>query len=121
MERFVIIVNGFQPLTIITKRSILDVAAVLDPPLIIVPIKKENGKKTIICKRFYTEVIMKELGIDNQIKELGIDNQINASSIYEYLPNTNKEALILSHSKSFLKNIQSKVNEVNLQSTGFLK
>ena len=33
MERFVIIVNGFQPLTIITKRSILNVAAVLDPPL----------------------------------------------------------------------------------------
>ena len=33
MERFVIIVNGFQPLTIITKRSILDVAAPLDPPL----------------------------------------------------------------------------------------
>ena len=33
MEPFVIIVNGFWPLTIITKRSILDVAAVLDPPL----------------------------------------------------------------------------------------
>ena len=33
MERFVIIVNGFQPLTVITKRSILDVAAVLDQPL----------------------------------------------------------------------------------------
>ena len=33
MERFVIIVNAFQPLTIITKRSILDVAEVLDPPL----------------------------------------------------------------------------------------
>ena len=33
MERFVIIVNGFQLLTIITKRSVLDVAAVLDPPL----------------------------------------------------------------------------------------
>ena len=30
LERFVILVNG---LTIITKRSILDVAAVLDPPL----------------------------------------------------------------------------------------
>ena len=28
-----IIVNGFQPLTIITKRSILDVAAALDLPL----------------------------------------------------------------------------------------
>ena len=42
IERFVIIVNGWkpltiitkQPLTIITKRSILDLAAVLDPPLI---------------------------------------------------------------------------------------
>ena len=33
MERFVTIVNSFQPLTIITMRSILDVAAVLDPPL----------------------------------------------------------------------------------------
>ena len=32
MEHFVIIVNGLKPLTIITKRSILDVAAVLDPP-----------------------------------------------------------------------------------------
>ena len=34
MESFVIIVNGFQPLTIITKRSILDAAAGLDPPLV---------------------------------------------------------------------------------------
>ena len=33
MELFVIIVNGFQSLTIITKCSILDVAAVLDLPL----------------------------------------------------------------------------------------
>ena len=33
MELFVIIVNGFQPLTIITKSSTLYVAAVLDPPL----------------------------------------------------------------------------------------
>ena len=29
-----IIVNGFQSLTIITKRSVLDVAAALDPPLV---------------------------------------------------------------------------------------
>ena len=35
MERFVIAVNGFQPLTIITKLFILDVAAALDPPLLI--------------------------------------------------------------------------------------
>ena len=33
MKRFVIIVNRFQPLTIITKCSILDDAAVIDPPL----------------------------------------------------------------------------------------
>ena len=35
IERFVIIVNGLQPLTIITKLSILDVAAPLDPPLMV--------------------------------------------------------------------------------------
>ena len=34
VERFVIIVNGWKQLTIITKRCILDVAAALDPPLI---------------------------------------------------------------------------------------
>ena len=34
MERFVIIVNGWKPLTIITKHSILDVAAALGPPLV---------------------------------------------------------------------------------------
>ena len=35
MEHFVIIVNGWKPLTIITKSSILDAAAVRDPPLIV--------------------------------------------------------------------------------------
>ena len=39
LEHFVIIVNGwkkfyYQRLTIITKCSILDVAAILDPPLV---------------------------------------------------------------------------------------
>ena len=33
MEHFVIIVNGLKPLTIITWRSILDVAAAIDPLL----------------------------------------------------------------------------------------
>ena len=40
MEQFVIIVNGWKPLTIITKRSILDVAAALDPPL-------ETGRRLV--------------------------------------------------------------------------
>ena len=34
MEHFAIIVNGWKPLRIITKSSILDVTAGLDPPLI---------------------------------------------------------------------------------------
>ena len=33
MDQFVIIVNGWKPLTIFTESSILDVAAVLDPSL----------------------------------------------------------------------------------------
>ena len=33
MECFVMIINGWKPLTVITKHSILDVAAALDPPL----------------------------------------------------------------------------------------
>ena len=37
MECFVIIVNNFQPLIIITKHSILDAAAALDPPLSMLP------------------------------------------------------------------------------------
>ena len=34
VERFLVVVKAFQPLTITTERSILDVAAALDPPLI---------------------------------------------------------------------------------------
>ena len=46
MECFMIIVHGWKPLIIITKRSILDVAAALDPPLnILVVIQYAN----IIC------------------------------------------------------------------------
>ena len=33
MERFVMKANGWKPITVITKRSILEVAAVLDPSL----------------------------------------------------------------------------------------
>ena len=37
------IVNGFQPLTIITKCSILDIAAALDPPLNIAYVKHKDS------------------------------------------------------------------------------
>ena len=49
MEHFVIIVNDFQPLTIITKRSILDVAVVLDPLLIISKIVESYIMKIIFA------------------------------------------------------------------------
>ena len=35
VEPFVIIVNSWKPLTVVTKSSTLDVAAVLDPPLML--------------------------------------------------------------------------------------
>ena len=38
-------VNGWKTLTIITKHSILDVTAVLDPPLIgVAPLKEETSQ-----------------------------------------------------------------------------
>ena len=46
MERFVIIVNGWKPLTIITKRSILDIAAALDPSLSL------NQRMIVSCNHF---------------------------------------------------------------------
>ena len=42
VELFVIIYNRFQPLTIITKNSTLDAAAVLDPPLEMLQKDKSN-------------------------------------------------------------------------------
>ena len=44
MECFVIIDNGWKPLTIITKHSILNVAASLDPPLKLKPSFKFSTK-----------------------------------------------------------------------------
>ena len=41
MERFVIIVNAFQPFTIISEHSILDVTAVLDPSLWFIDIQQK--------------------------------------------------------------------------------
>ena len=48
MEGFVIIVNGFQPLTTITRRSILDVAAALDPPLLLLLPKKFHERTNFV-------------------------------------------------------------------------
>ena len=42
----IILIRGFQPLNIITKHSILDVAAVLDPPLSYMIWKTKNHVKS---------------------------------------------------------------------------
>ena len=54
VELFVVIVNGFQPLIIITKRSTLDVAAVLDPSLVTSRLswKYFASLKTVVWKLF---------------------------------------------------------------------
>ena len=48
IELFVVIVNGLKPLDIITKSSILDVAAVLDPPLALIKLGEQEGSKMSI-------------------------------------------------------------------------
>ena len=50
MKRFVIIVNGWKPLTIITKRSILDVTAVLDLPVSVPAEIRGDFLKAVIKK-----------------------------------------------------------------------
>ena len=54
MECFLIIVNGFQPLSITIKHSIFDVAASLDPPLWTQVTMKNSGQRVkppLIAKR----------------------------------------------------------------------
>ena len=53
MEYFVIIVHDFQPLTIITKHSILDVAGALDPPLVSVNAKSKCKWKEQLLWGFF--------------------------------------------------------------------
>ena len=56
-----IIVNAFQPLTIITKGSTLDVAAALDPPLI----QEIMGqRKPMFWHILYSVALLRTLEID---------------------------------------------------------
>ena len=58
MERFVIIVNGCKPLTIIAKCSILDVAGVLDPPPLYYLVKLKFHKTKDLV---YIPMLLQEL------------------------------------------------------------
>ena len=53
MEHFLIIANGWKPLTHITKSSILNVAAVLDSPLLLLTIKLTYFATTHNVKSFH--------------------------------------------------------------------
>ena len=61
VELFVIIVNGFQPLTIITKSSTLDVAAVLDPSLMLLTTLEHLDIKTFRLLQIIPNVITRDL------------------------------------------------------------
>ena len=87
MKRFMIIVNGFKPLTIITKHSILDVATVLDPPLNIFRnallkfIRPAERKIFNICDPFAIKMLTRLiLGFDQLHKNkfrLGFKDTVN--------------------------------------------
>ena len=62
MERLVIIVNGFQLLPAITKRSILDDAVALDPPLVLVHCNFVNNDYQQDSRVLYTFVPNKPFG-----------------------------------------------------------
>ena len=65
MECFVIIVSGSTPLTIITKYSILDVAAALDPPLATITLKALwRSKKIQWVIRWVFKTVLSNTSLD---------------------------------------------------------
>ena len=86
MERFVIIVNGWKPLTVITKRSILDIAAVLDPP----PISPLLSSVVAWCKNWLILISVKNVISNGKVR----------IKISQYLINSHKNYLKLSHVRS---------------------
>ena len=75
IEHFVIIVNGWKPLSIITKSSILDVAAVHDP-LQAMPanIFKFNTKSIRILCKINITVMSKKMNVVDLTFLLTVDN-----------------------------------------------
>ena len=94
MEHFVIMVNGWKPLTIIIKSSILDVAAGLDPPLIV-------GVYLWVLKNFREQLSLKKLLQTNTcagrqfVKIVVISNIIKIMKLLRYwnLVNVQKNKL----------------------------
>ena len=71
---------------------------------VIAPIDKATGNVAFICKRFYAEVLIKELGLD----KLQTD-----SGTYKSIDNINIDRLIDNHTKKLGSDFGLKVKEVN--------
>ena len=94
MECFVIIVNSWNPLTIIKKHSILDVAAALDPPLMMVDnnnwfhgrVNRRKGANSILYELFYFVSVSgerKEVGTRNlRFGEKSCERHLDPKNIY---------------------------------------
>ena len=96
MARFEIIVNGWKPLNFIAKCSIVDVAAVLDPPLNMVKqsIKQQPEKKNVKEKIFWRVVISKKKSIKSA-KEWKEVKLYICWSMAKTVPNRNLELNLL--------------------------
>ena len=87
MERFVIIVNGWKTLTIITKPSILNDATVLDPPLKINKLKTGSLKQVCGKRLIINEERLIDLHFPRTNKFHEIFNRNIVKVNYSCLPN----------------------------------
>ena len=72
-----IIVNGWKPLTIITKRSIVNIAAVLDPPLV---------TRTFECnhKETHTQMVLHAALSPEDVVVVATDADVLILMVYAY-------------------------------------
>ena len=73
MELFVIIVNGWKSLTIITKSPILDVVAVLDPPLVDLILTKFSEQLFFIIRLHLSQpvTLRRKFQKTKEVKQIG--------------------------------------------------
>ena len=77
MECFVIIVNGWKPLTIVTKHSILDAAAALDLPLVLHFIW---GWKRCFQHGIFCFIVCQTM-VRNLLQTLNVDNRKSRNTV----------------------------------------
>ena len=85
----------------IVKKSLDDI----HKKFVVAPIDKANGNVSFICKRFYIDVLIKELGINN------INNENDITTYKEH--NTSDLQIINKHSNVLHKKFNLSVNQEN--------